>query len=190
MRIRQTAWLLVLLVGIAPARQGGLQPAPQTALQSEDEKCVIQGMVTKLPMGDPLKGAEVVLTPEGRFRSLYRVDTDAAGQFSLSDIDPGKYQIWVRKDGYESPGRQCSSETIQDGDDLTIVSGQKLLGLKFQLLAPAVVTGTAFDPSGDPFTHLRPQHHRLLCRFPQSISRRDQRHRQNLPRQRRLRNQR
>ncbi len=155
MRLQPTTSLLILLLGAAPARQGGLPFSPQNASDSEHEKCVIQGAITQLPTGDPLKNADVVLTAQEGYRSLYRAETDAAGRFSLSDIEPGKYQIWVRKTAYESPDRQCNSDKIQAGDALTLVSGQKLAGLKFQLLAPAVVTGTVFDPSGDPVTGAR-----------------------------------
>jgi len=152
MQTRRTTLLLILLVGITPAQRGGIRPASQATSPSDHEKCVIQGTVTKLPTGEPLKGAEVFLAPEGGDRSGGRFETDAAGQFTLSDIEPGKYQIEVRKDGYESPSRQCDSDKIQNGDDLTLISGQKLSGLKFQLLSPAVVTGTVFDPSGEPLT--------------------------------------
>jgi hypothetical protein len=145
--------LIILLLGITDARLRGLQSGPQTGSPSETAKCVIQGVVTEVPTGAPSKGAEVVLTAENRYsRSLYRSETDATGQFSLSDIEPGKYQIWIRKTAYESPRRQCDSDKVQEGDELTLVSGQKLSGLKFQLLSPAVITGAVFDPSGDPLT--------------------------------------
>lgn len=150
MRVQRATSLLILLLGTAPGRQGGLPFTSQNASVSEREKCVIQGAVTQLPTRDPLKNAEIILTAEDGDKSLYRTETDAAGRFSLSDIEPGKYQIWVRRPAYESPNRQCNSDKIQDGDALTLVSGQKVSDLKFQLLAPAVVTGTVFDPSGDP----------------------------------------
>jgi hypothetical protein len=60
--------------------------------------------------------------------------------------------LGIRKTAYETPNRQCDSDKVQDGDDLVLVSGQKLSGLKFQLLAPSVITGTVFDPSGEPVT--------------------------------------
>jgi hypothetical protein len=152
MRARPVGWLVILLLGIAPAKLRGLRSARQTGSPSEAEKCAIQGAVTQLPTRAPLKGAEVVLTAGSRYRPLYRTETDATGQFSLSEIEPGKYKIWIWKTGYRSPGRRCDSELVQGGDELTLISGQKLAGLKFQLLAPSVITGTVFDPSGDPVT--------------------------------------
>jgi len=152
MTSRKLAWLSILLLGVAPAWLRGLRSAPQSGSPSETEKCVIEGVVTQLPTDAPLKGAEVVLTVESRYTPLYRAETDATGRFSLSDIEPGKYEIWSRKTAYESPVRQCDSEKLQDGDELTLISGQKLSGLKFQLLSPSVITGTVFDQSGDPVT--------------------------------------
>jgi Carboxypeptidase regulatory-like domain len=152
MRVRRTVCLLILLLGITLIRRGELQSAPQATSASEHEKCVIEGVVTRVPGGDPIKGVEVFLSPVDSYKSLYSTDTDAAGQFSLSDVEPGKYQIWLRKTGYDSPDRRCDSDKVQEGDDLNLVSGQKLPGLKFQLLASAVVAGTVFDPSGDPLT--------------------------------------
>jgi hypothetical protein len=95
MRVRPIVWLIILLLGIAPATQRGFQSAQQTGLPSNTEKSVIQGVVTELPAGAPLKGAEVFLTAGNRCRSLYRTETDATGQFSLSDVEPGKCQIWI-----------------------------------------------------------------------------------------------
>jgi Carboxypeptidase regulatory-like domain len=152
MNIQQATALLILLLGTTPCWQAGLPFTSQNVSVSEHEKCVIQGAVIQLPTRDPLKKVEIILTAEGGDSWLYHTETDAAGRFSLSDIEPGKYQIWVSKAAYESPNRQCDSDKIQDGDAVTLVSGQKLSGLEFQLLAPAVVTGTVFDPSGDPVT--------------------------------------
>jgi hypothetical protein len=157
MRVRPIGWLVILLLGIAPAKLRGLRRSPQTGSTSDAEKCAIQGAVTQLPTRGPLKGAEVVLTAGNRYRPLYRTETDATGQFTLSDVEPGKYRIGIGKTAYESSDRRCDSELVQNGDELTLVSGQKLTGLQFQLLTPAVIAGTVFDPSGDPVTGARVQ---------------------------------
>jgi len=126
------------------------QVAWRAAPHPESEKCTLQGIVTSLPTGASLKGARVSLNAAGTYRSLYQTPTDAAGQFALSGIEPGKYDLRADKDGYETPDPDCNSDTIQNGDAVTLVSGQNLSGLKLQLLAPAVVTGTVYDPGGDP----------------------------------------
>jgi carboxypeptidase family protein len=115
------------------------------------EKASIQGLVINATTSEPLKGVRVRLTRSGEYRTLYRGVSDAVGQFSIQNIEAGSYQIRIEKEGYHSPNRGCSSD-IQDDDVITLSVGQSLSGLKFQMLAPAVITGHVFDSSGNPIT--------------------------------------
>jgi hypothetical protein len=150
MRRPRKLCLLVLLLSCAAAWRAAWHSTLLAAPQPETEKCTVEGIVTAIPTGAPLKGARVSLNALGTYRSLYHTRTDAAGQFVLSGIEPGKYDLRADKDGYDTPYVDCNSDAIQNGDTVTLVSGQNLPRLKLQLLAPAVVTGTVYDPAGDP----------------------------------------
>jgi len=143
---RYCVWILLALALLGPR----VAVAAQNSAPSHAEKGSIQGLVTTTPTLEPLKGVRVFLTRPGDYDRLYRTVSDGAGHFSIHDIEPGSYQISLEKEGYRSPDRLCPSSDIQDDDVLTLAAGQNLSGLKFQMLAPAVITGHVIDSSGDP----------------------------------------
>ncbi|HJZ63770.1 MAG TPA: carboxypeptidase-like regulatory domain-containing protein [Candidatus Acidoferrum sp.] len=126
--------------------------AAQASTPSRTEKASIQGLVTTAPSSEPLKGVSVLLTRTREYGTFYRGVSDGTGQFSIQNIEPGNYQIRIEKEGYQSPDRVCSSSDIQDEDVIPLAAGQILSGLKFRMLATAVITGHVFDSSGDPIT--------------------------------------
>ena len=129
--------------------------AAQAPTPSRTEKASIQGLVTTAPSSEPLKGVSVRLTRTSEYGTFYRGVSDGTGQFSIQNIEPGNYQIRIEKEGYQSPDRVCSSSDIQDEDAIPLAAGQILSGLKFRMLATAVITGHVFDSSGDPITGAR-----------------------------------
>jgi hypothetical protein len=149
MQRRQKAYALVFFICLLSDQQVAPRSITQIASSLDDTKCVVEGRVTKIPSGEPIKGAEIVLMTDDGKNLEHSGFTDATGQFSLADIEPGRYKIMVDKTGYDSPERQCDSNNIQEGEELSLVPGQKLSGLNLQLLAPAVITGTVFDSQGE-----------------------------------------
>jgi hypothetical protein len=148
-----SAWhrstLAVALLGIALGAHEGAQSASQLS-SSDHEKCVIEGVVTSVPTGEPLKGTQVYLTAVGKYKALFSTETDGTGTFSIKDIEPGEYTLRTDKTGYYDLSRNCDSEDVQSDDDIKLAPGQHLDKLKLQLMASAVITGTVFDPKGEP----------------------------------------
>ncbi len=148
-----SAWhrstLAVVLLSIAFGAHDGAQSAPQLS-SSDHEKCIIEGVVTSVPTGEPLKGVRVFLTARDNYKALFSAETDGTGIFSIKDIEPGEYTLRTDKTGYYDPSQNCDSEDIQSGDDIKLAPGERLDKLKLQLLASAVITGTVFDPTGEP----------------------------------------
>jgi hypothetical protein len=148
-----SAWhkstLAVVLLSIAFGGRERAQSASQLS-PSDHEECVIEGVVTSVPTGEPLKDVLVYLTAPDDYKALYRIETDGTGTFSIKDIEPGEYALRTDKTGYYDPSRNCDSEDVQSGDDIKLAPGQRLDKLKLQLLASAVITGTVFDPKGEP----------------------------------------
>jgi len=106
--------------------------------------------VTSVPTGEPLKGAQVYLTAPEKYKALYRAETDTTGGFSIENVEPGTYQLKADKTGYYDPARGCDSADIQSGDVIKLAPGQRLSEIKLQLSASAVITGTVFNPKGEP----------------------------------------
>lgn len=148
-----SAWhrstLAVVLLSIALGAHDRAQSFSQLS-SSDHEKCVIEGVVTSVPTGEPLRGAVVYLTAPGKYKALFRAETDAQGKFSLEDVEPGEYELEADKTGYYDPERRCDSEEIHMGDEVRLAPGQKIADVKLRLVAPAVITGTVVDPQGDP----------------------------------------
>jgi Carboxypeptidase regulatory-like domain len=143
-------WPLILFLSLLAGWRTAWLSTLLAAPQLDTDKCTVEGIVTSIPTGAPLKGARIVLYSTEKRERLYHAETDATGQFSISAVEPGKYAILVEKKAYEKPERDCNSNAVQIGDDVTLVSGQKLSALKFQLLAPAVIAGAVYDSGGDP----------------------------------------
>jgi hypothetical protein len=159
-----SAWhrsaLAVALLSIAFGARGRAQSALQLS-SSDHEKSVIEGVVTSVPTGEPLKGVKVFLTPPDNYKTLFSAETDGTGTFSIKDIEPGEYTLRTDKTGYYDPNRNCDSEDIQSGDDIKLAAGERVDKVKLQLLASAVITGTVFDPKGEPLPDAEVQAVRL-----------------------------
>ena len=124
------------------------QPTPQPA-EKPPEKCVLEGQVVRAGSGEPLKKARVVLRKaEGRDEP-YSTLSDAAGRFVLTDLEPGRYRLYVGRNGYvrqEYGQRQPNSP----GTILTLAPGQRLRDLVFKLIPAAVIAGRVYDEDGEP----------------------------------------
>jgi protocatechuate 3,4-dioxygenase beta subunit len=152
-----SAWhkstLAVVLLSIAFGGRERAQSAARLS-RSDHEECVIEGVVTSVPTGEPLRGVQVYLTAPGKYKALFNTETDVEGKFSLEGVEPGEYQLEADKTGYFDPERRCDSEEIQMGDEIRLASGQKIADVKLRLVAPAVITGTVADPKGDPVANV------------------------------------
>jgi hypothetical protein len=149
--MRISHYRITIFLALAPLALLGAARTQDSAAAAS-KAASIDGIVTSLPSAEPLKGAHIELTRPGEYRALYRAMSDGTGHFSIEKIEPGSYQIRVNKAGYSSPDRTCSSLDIHDEDVITIVPGQNLSEMKFQLLSPGAITGHVFDSSGDPVT--------------------------------------
>src|SRR5438445_911017 len=131
------------------------QTAPTAAPSAPEDLCTIQGQVFNAATGEPLKKASLNLqrtdvTPD--MMSLptnYSTATDASGKFAMKDIEPGKYQLRVNRNGFVStsygargPGRP--------GTTLSLIRSQNLKDVVFRLTPHGVVAGRILDEDGEP----------------------------------------
>ena len=115
----------------------GLILASVSCERKEELKlCTLYGSVKDKTTGEPLKNATVELLPKGG-----TVNTGSDGHFEFSDIEKGKYQLHVIKNGY----KDYTSTTIDVSyDDVSY-------NIQLELLPPAL---TIYDDKKNEIDHI------------------------------------
>ncbi len=143
--------VLFLLSGVLAA-----QETPSRKLENTPSKgtCSIAGVVVKLGTSEPLKKAHVYLQKVDDPKSGYSAHTDAAGQFSIQKIDPGRYYLQVEHAGYigQSYGEHSQRSS---GAVLALDPGREIKDLLFRMVASAVISGRITDEDGDPVSYVQ-----------------------------------
>ncbi len=141
--MKATAVVLTLFFLTVP------QSAQQVAVMSE-EKCTIQGLVVDAITGQPLKRVQISLNKVAEGNSQPRnASTDAHGHFAVDDLEPGRYSLWVNRNGYvaQAYGQRGPN---RPGTLLSLAQGQHLKDLVFRLTRTAVISGLITDEDGEP----------------------------------------
>jgi protocatechuate 3,4-dioxygenase beta subunit len=79
----------------------------------------------------------------------HTVATDAAGQFALTGIAPGKYRLAAERNGFIAT-QYGSRGPGKAGALLTLEAGQKSSGLAMRLTPHGVIAGRVLDEEGEP----------------------------------------
>jgi protocatechuate 3,4-dioxygenase beta subunit len=105
----------------------------------------IRGKVLQEPGKQSIRKANVQLNGRtGPSAAQYSAITDSEGQFTIEDVQPGKYVVVVERPGF------VQSNT---GSRITIISAQPSAGKNdfiFHMQPAAVITGKIVDLDGDP----------------------------------------
>lgn len=151
-----TLVLAILLVmaqtmqGAQPQGPPGGQPVKPAELGS------IEGTVMKVTDGLPLKKARVMLRrAEGRATPV-SATTDADGKFAMREVPPGRYRMFVERNGYarQEYGQRSAN---RPGSVITIGAGQKMRDVLFRMTPAAAVAGRVFDEDGEPVPYVAVQ---------------------------------
>lgn len=114
------------------------------------EKCTIFGVVVNAVTGEPLNKVRVLALKAGsQHASPAFTNTDAKGEFTLAQLEPGQYRLSGLRNGYLETyygARRAGSEGII----VRLEPGQGLQDLQLKLLPFAVIAGTVRDPDGEP----------------------------------------
>lgn len=162
--------LLPLLALSQTRGPGGRVPQqPQVAIQAEvvkpEDRGTIQGVVLNALTGEPLRKATVRLNrvvEGGRggpgFQSVLGAMTDAAGQYTIAGIEPGRYRLLVERTGFVGQQYGARAGQVQSGGTvLTLAKAQRMTDVSFRLVPQGVVTGRVFDEDGDPMQNVSVQ---------------------------------
>ena len=115
-------------------------------------KASLQGSVVKEPVGDPLKKAIIEVIAENQEEGgNYTATSDQDGHFKITDIQPGRYRIFVERTGYiEVDEKRRRSE----GMVISLDAGQDLKDQTLRMLAAGILTGRVLDEDGDPMANV------------------------------------
>lgn len=105
----------------------------------------IRGKVLQEPNGQPIRKANVQLNGrKGPTAAQYSAVTDAEGQFTIEDVQPGQYGVVVMHPGFvqSNTGGHLTTISVQPG------GGKNDLILRMQ--PAAVITGKIVDLDSDP----------------------------------------
>jgi len=145
---------VLLLIAYSGWAQDAPPPPPDSIPPLKPpERCTVQGSVVNAVSGEPLKKAHVVLSPIDNNSTgnlpTYGAITGADGLFSVEEIDPGRYSIFVSRTGFVSPN-QTPSKRNAIRSVLTLSAGQTMKGLRFKIVPQAVVAGRVVDEDNEP----------------------------------------
>src|ERR1035441_9581569 len=143
-----------------------LLPLALAAQTKPDDSCAISGQVSNAATGEPVLRALVSLRRVDMSPGVTTIQvshtaaTDAAGQFAMAGIAPGKYRLAAERNGFivtqygsRGPGKA--------GTPLTLEAGQKSSDLALRLTPHGVIAGRVLDEEGDPVSGVDVQVMRL-----------------------------
>ncbi len=142
--------LALLLLPFVAFCQDPQQPLP---------KATLEGTVVNAAGGEPRRKARVTLrvnvgptrqmTGQAAVTMNQSVTSDPSGKFYFPSVDPGDYQLIVRRDGFAS--RTIGGMTEGSNREPVVLGpGDHKSGLVVKLVPYAVVSGRAVDEDGDP----------------------------------------
>jgi protocatechuate 3,4-dioxygenase beta subunit len=111
------------------------------------EICTIRGRVES-ESGEPLRKAEVTATNFEQ-QLIYLAVTDADGVFDLEDVEPGRYRVEARRNGYV-PAVYGERDEFVPVTPLTVAPERETGEIVFCLAPQAVLTGRVLDEDSDP----------------------------------------
>ncbi len=121
------------------------------AVKPED-KCSVEGTVVNAVTGEALKKAQLTLRPIGVQNGVpYGATTDGGGHFLIDDVDPGKYNVAVSRNGF------VNLANARGGAPLTLENGQKVRQMIVKLTPQGVISGRILDEDGEPLANVNIQ---------------------------------
>jgi protocatechuate 3,4-dioxygenase beta subunit len=156
------ALVVCLLLGVT-ASSGQIRaqvPGSSDPEREDRELGAIQGAVLAADGGSPLAKATVSLRKSGSRGggSQRTARTDARGEYEFRDLEAGKYQLSVMRNGYLP--QNYGQKRVQafrgrpSGTPLTLGDGRVLDGIDFNLIRGGVVEGRVADQDYEPLSRV------------------------------------
>lgn len=119
-----------------------------------EDKCSVEGTILNGATGEPLGKASISLwrtDQQGYLSTSYGAKTDSSGQYKIGNVDPGKYMLNVRRNGFvgASYGVKGNART-GPGTILNLNARSAMKNIDVKLTPQGVVIGRVVDEDGDP----------------------------------------
>jgi carboxypeptidase family protein len=125
-------------------------PTPESAASQDKQLPSVAGQILGAGTNDPLRKARVILRNQvEQGADPYVAFTDIEGRFSITGIQPGRYEMNIERDGYVSKS-YGEDESGNSSSILALDSGQRVTDLIFHLQKRGAITGRVTDEDGDP----------------------------------------
>jgi hypothetical protein len=142
--------ILVFWLCIAAMLSAEYGAAAQSPGQSSSQPrfATLQGIVAKDPGSEPLKKTLIELIAESQNDGgNYTAVTGVDGTFTIENIAPGRYRMFVEHTGYQQIDQH---RRRSEGRVLTFSAGQEMKDLVIRVQSAAVIEGRVSDEDGDP----------------------------------------
>jgi hypothetical protein len=144
------SYTLFLLSAVGLAQE---QPAVSQNQNPTQEPAGLEGKVTSLTGGQPLKKVNLTLYPIGNGSGdsikPYGTVSDTDGKFVFESVEPGRYTLAAERTGYVRQNYGAKHSQAR-GTTLSLSSGQHLKDINFQLTPQSALSGKVLDDDGDP----------------------------------------
>ncbi len=151
--------LLLLAYGVLCAQPPVQQPAPAPGVKPED-LASISGQVLNAVTGEPIRRASITVmrgdpAPGELGPPLsYSTSSDASGQFTMKDVEPGKYRMTAQRNGFVSLAYGARAP-MRPGTTLSVSRAQHITELTLKMTPHAVITGRILDDEGEAVPNAR-----------------------------------
>ncbi len=146
--MRWIALLLISSLAVAQAPPPAAKPADDVKPQ---DKCSLEGHVVNGATGEPLRKVSVSAHKMQTADNSpgFGTVTDAAGNFAMPGLDPGRYLLRAGRNGFVNQ-QYGARRPGRGGTLLTLAPGQKMTELLFKLTPHSIVTGRVVDADAEP----------------------------------------
>jgi len=147
--------LLSLMICGGLAQVTPAPSAPEQQVKPQDQ-CLVEGSVINSVSREPLKKAHIVLRRFDNNSSgdvpTYGAITESSGHFSIPEIEPGRYSIFVTRTGF-TLAKQSGPKKNATPSVLTLNAGQVMKDISFTMAPQAVISGRVVDEDNEPVSY-------------------------------------
>ena len=136
-----------------------LAQAPPTVPQ-DAAKARLEGQVLNSVTSEPLRKTRLTLRmnaaaatgqrqQQPASTSTYTVTSDASGKFEFANVDPGDYQLTIRRDGFANLVLGTKN-AARKAEPILLGAGDRKSDFLVRLIPYGTITGSILDEDGDP----------------------------------------